>query len=57
MSFLSDLLNGVVEIDPTADVIDFNAAWSTWGDLKLTIDGIKSALAQLGLGKAPGSVS
>jgi len=51
MSFLSDLLNGVVEIDPTAEVIDFNAAWSTWGDLKLTIDGIKSALAELGLGE------
>ncbi|AXE63628.1 AMP-dependent synthetase [Hyphomonas sp. CACIAM 19H1] len=51
MSFLSDLLNGVVEIDPAAEVIDFNESWSSWGDLKLTIDAIKAALAELGLGE------
>ncbi|KDA01761.1 class I adenylate-forming enzyme family protein [Hyphomonas oceanitis] len=51
MSFLSDLLNGVLEIDPSADVIDFHDTWSTWGDLKRSIDAIKAALTELGLGE------
>lgn len=50
MSLLSDLLNGVLEIDPSADAIDYEANWYTWGDLKRTIDTIKAELARLGLG-------
>ncbi len=51
MSFLSELLNGVLEIDPSADVIDFQNTWSTWADLKRSIDAIKDALAELDLGE------
>ncbi|MGH1420510.1 MAG: class I adenylate-forming enzyme family protein [Hyphomonas sp.] len=51
MSFLSDLLNGVLEIDPSADAIEFQGSWSTWADLKQTIDAIKISLDQLDLGE------
>src|ERR1043166_5789016 len=51
MSVFSDLLNGVLVIDPAADVIDFGGRWYSWGQLSSTIDAIRAALAQVGLGR------
>ncbi|WP_084398993.1 class I adenylate-forming enzyme family protein [Henriciella aquimarina] len=51
MSFLSDLLNGVLEIDPSADAIDYDGAWYSWGDLGNTIRAVQAELAELGLGE------
>jgi long-chain acyl-CoA synthetase len=51
MSVLSDLLNGVLDIDPDANVIDFEGSWSTWGELKAAIGQIRARLDELGLGK------
>ena len=51
MSFLSGLLNGVLDIDPTENVIDFEGQWYTWGDLARTIRNIQSQLQALGLGE------
>ncbi len=50
MSAISQLLNGVLDIDPAADVIDYNGAWTTWGDLSRTIKAIQACLHTLGLG-------
>lgn len=50
MSVLSDLLNGVLAIDPTADVIEYQGHWYTWGELGATIGAIRSALHQVGIG-------
>lgn len=51
MSVFSDLLNGVLVIDPSADVIDFGGRWYSWGQLSSTVDAIRAALAQVGLGR------
>lgn len=50
MSVFSDLLNGVLEIDPSADVIDYQGHWYSWGQLADTIKQIRRLLEQLGLG-------
>ena len=50
MSFLSELLNGVLEIDPAADAVDFHDTWYSWGDLARTIRDIENCLHGLGLG-------
>lgn len=51
MSFLSDLLHGVLKLDPTADVIDFHEQWYSWADLNKTVSDIETAIGQLGLGE------
>jgi long-chain acyl-CoA synthetase len=51
MSILSDLLLGVLRIDPAAEVIDYQAQWYSWGDLATTIDSITACLGELGLGQ------
>jgi acyl-CoA synthetase (AMP-forming)/AMP-acid ligase II len=51
MSILSDLLLGVLRIDPSANVVDYQGKWYTWGDLATTIDSITACLGELGLGE------
>lgn len=51
MSFLSDLLNGVLDIDHSKDVIDYEGQWYSWGDLARTIRAIEAELDGLGLGE------
>lgn len=51
MSVFSDLLNGVLTIDPSADVIDYQGRWYSWQELGDTIGAIRSLLATLGLGQ------
>ncbi|MET0375168.1 MAG: long-chain fatty acid--CoA ligase [Rhizorhabdus sp.] len=49
MSVFSDLLNGVLAIDPDADVIDYQGKWYSWRQLGDTITAIRGLLADLGL--------
>ena len=51
MSILSKLLNGVLELDPSANVIDYRGAWLSWGELKRSVDAIRARLSELGLGE------
>ncbi|MET0371520.1 MAG: long-chain fatty acid--CoA ligase [Sphingobium sp.] len=51
MSVFSDLLNGVLAIDPDADVIDYHGKWYSWRQLGDTIAAIRGQLAGLGLGE------
>ena len=51
MTVFSDLLNGVLAIDPEADVIEFRGVWYSWGQLGRTIGAIRTAMRQLGLGR------
>lgn len=50
MSVFSNLLNGVLEIDPAADVLEHQGQWYSWGQLGDTIKAIRALLSQLGLG-------
>lgn len=49
MSVFSDLLNGVMTIDPSAEVIDFQGKWYSWEALAATIESIRTQLRALGL--------
>jgi long-chain acyl-CoA synthetase len=51
MSVFADLLNGVLAIDRSADVIDYQGKWYRWGELADTIDAVRGALVELGLGE------
>lgn len=51
MSVLSQLLNGVLDVDPNANAIDYEGEWNTWGELKVAIERIRSCLSELGLGE------
>lgn len=51
MSILSDLLNGVIAIDPAAPAIDHDGRWYSWGELAHAIDEIRGELGKLGLGE------
>lgn len=51
MTAFSDLLNGVLALDPAADVIEFHNTWYTWGQLAGTIAAVRGAFRQLGLGQ------
>lgn len=51
MSVFSDLLNGVLKIDPAADVLDYRGTWYTWKQLGDTIEDIRGLLKTLGLGE------
>jgi acyl-CoA synthetase (AMP-forming)/AMP-acid ligase II len=50
MSLFSDLLNGVLAIDPAAEALDYDGRWYTWGQLAQTIEAIRIALRRLNLG-------
>lgn len=50
MSKLGEMLNGVLEIDPKADAIEFEHAWWSWGDLRRIGQAVDAALNAAGLG-------
>ncbi len=50
MSVFSDLLNDVLTIDRSADVIEYHGQWYSWGRLGDTIAEVRAALQQIGLG-------
>jgi acyl-CoA synthetase (AMP-forming)/AMP-acid ligase II len=49
MTYFSNLLNGVIALEPDADVIEYDNRWYTWRQLGDTIVAIRAALKQLGL--------
>jgi len=51
MSILSDLLNGVIAIDPAAPAVDHDGRWYSWGELAHAIGAISGELQKLGLGE------
>jgi acyl-CoA synthetase (AMP-forming)/AMP-acid ligase II len=51
MSILSDLLLGVLRIDPSAEAVDYQGKWYTWGDLATAVGSITACLGELGLGE------
>lgn len=50
MSGLSDLVRGVLKVDPLAPAMEYGQRWRTWGDLDRVVTGIDDALAAAGLG-------
>src|SRR5690349_4788190 len=48
---ISHRLRRVMDIDPAAPALEFERAWSTWGDLRSAADAIDEALSGLGLGE------
>ena len=50
MSYLSETLSVVLSIDRSADVIDYEDKWYSWGNLASNIEGISALLDQLKLG-------
>lgn len=50
MSVISDLLHGVLAIDPAADVIDYDNVWHSWAEFSGAIGAIQARLGRLGLG-------
>jgi long-chain acyl-CoA synthetase len=50
MSRLSELVRGVLTLDPQADAMEFEARWRTWGELHRAVAAIDAALAGAGLG-------
>ena len=49
MSKLSELVQGVLNIDPSADAIEFEGSWWTWGDLSKIGAAVDAALSGAGL--------
>jgi long-chain acyl-CoA synthetase len=47
---LSQLLQGVLRIDPAADAIEFQRQWHSWGELARSIDAIGVCLEKVALG-------
>jgi long-chain acyl-CoA synthetase len=50
MSTLSELVQGVLNVDPSADAIEFEHSWWTWGDLSKIGAAVNAALDGAGLG-------
>lgn len=50
MSKLSELVQGVLSVDPSADAIEFDRSWWTWGDLSSIGAALNAALGDAGLG-------
>ena len=49
MALITDKLRGVMAVDPTAEVIEFQGVWYSWGRLASVIEGIEGVLDRLGL--------
>ena len=50
MSVFSDLLNGVLAIDQSADAMEYEGEWYSWGQLADTVEAVRAALEGLSLG-------
>ena len=50
MNALSERLHAVFALDPSAPALEFDAQWSTWGELAAAADAVDAALGELGLG-------
>jgi acyl-CoA synthetase (AMP-forming)/AMP-acid ligase II len=50
MSKLRSMIEGVLAVDPSADALEFDKAWTTWGDLAAQAKAVDGALNEAGLG-------
>lgn len=50
MSKLATIVDGVLGVDPSADALEFNKDWWTWGDLSRIGTALDAALTAAGLG-------
>lgn len=50
MSRLSELVRGVLRVDPTAQAIEYNGRWWTWIELERVIEALDAKLQGAGLG-------
>ncbi len=50
MSVLKDMITGVLAVDPSADAVEFEGVWWTWGDLDRIGQAVDAALLAAGLG-------
>jgi long-chain acyl-CoA synthetase len=50
MSKLGSMIEGVLAVDPSADALEFEKSWSTWGDLAAQAKAVDAALNEAGLG-------
>ena len=50
MNTLSERLHAVLALDPAAPAVEFDGAWSTWGELASAADAVDAALRATGLG-------
>jgi acyl-CoA synthetase (AMP-forming)/AMP-acid ligase II len=48
-SALPDRIAEVIALDPTADAVEFDGAWRSWGELAKTIDGVAAVVDEPGL--------
>jgi len=47
---LSERLHAVLALDPTAPAVEFDGAWSTWGELASAAAAVDAAMRTTGLG-------
>jgi len=47
---LAQSIAGVLALDPAADALEFEGAWVSWGGLATAVEGLRGALAEMGLG-------
>jgi acyl-coenzyme A synthetase/AMP-(fatty) acid ligase len=52
MPGLSDLVRGVLRLEPQRPAMEFEGRWRTWGDLDRVVASLDAALAAAGLGPA-----
>ena len=50
MNALSERLHAVLALDPAAPAVEFDGAWSTWGELASAADAVDAAMRATGLG-------
>ena len=50
MSSIPERLGAVMALDPSAPALEFEGAWSTWGDLAAAADAVDTVLRDRGLG-------
>lgn len=50
MSALAERIRAVLDIDPSAQAVEFGGRWYTWGDLRTAVDDVEQALAKVGGG-------
>ena len=48
MNTLSERLHAVLALDPAAPAVEFDGAWSTWGELASAADAVDAALRAIG---------
>ena len=51
MSFLSSTFSGVLDLDPSADLIEYQESWHSRGSFRGAVESLTKQLSSLGLGE------